>query len=169
MKITALTDSTIINQQLANYALSLFEQTNIEVLDYTGLDSKGILAKVEEANLIVVMLDGETILSHNILSKKPILLMSTFKDGAENHNTKLMESTIAKLKKVGNTIWGTYTLLNTTDTFNSESEIENIGKRLELIRMINSIMFHNLGIRDNNTFSCGITPPKHYVGDSIGY
>tara|TARA_B100000809_G_scaffold256591_1_gene296796 strand:- start:1118 stop:1627 length:510 start_codon:yes stop_codon:yes gene_type:complete len=169
MKITALTNSKPINLQLANYTLSLFEQTKVEVVDYTELDSKGILAKIEEANLVIVILDGGTVLNHDVLSKKSILLMATFIDGSENKTNELMKSTIAKLKKSGYTIWGTYTLLATADTFNSESEIKNIGKRLDLIRMLNSIMFHNLKIRNNNKFSCGITPPKHYVGDSIGY
>ena len=95
--------------------------------------------------------------------------MSTFQNGYEDSIVALMKSTIVKLKNTGNTIWGTYCLLDTVDAFNVELEIDNIGKRLELIRKINSLMYYDLGIRDNNHFSCGITPPKYYVGDSIGY
>lgn len=169
MKIIALTNNNIINQQLANYTLSLFEQTKTEFVNYTELDSNEILAQTEDASLIVMVIDGNEVLNHEILSNKAILLMSIFQNGYEDSIVALMKSTIVKLKNTGNTIWGTYCLLDTVDAFNAELEIDNIGKRLELIRKINSLMYYDLGIRDNNHFSCGITPPKYYVGDSIGY
>ena len=169
MKITALTNNNPINQLLADFTLSLFEQTKTTFVNYTELNSNEILAKIEDTSLIVMVIDGQEMLTHDLLSNKAILLMSTFQDGSEDNIVKLMKSTIVKLKNAGNTIWGTYCLLDTADAFNVESEIDNIGKRLELIRKINSLMYYDLGIRDNNHFSCGITPPKYYVGDSIGY
>ena len=169
MKITALTNNNPINQLLADFTLSLFEQTKTTFVNYTELNSNEILAKIEDTSLIVMVIDGQEMLTHDLLSNKAILLMSTFQDGSEDNIVKLMKSTIVKLKNTGNTIWGTYCLLDTADAFNTESEIDNIGKRLELIRKINSLMYYDLGIRDNNHFSCGITPPKYYVGDSIGY
>lgn len=171
MKITALINNNTINQQLANYTLSLFEQTKTEVVDVTCETIEEISTKIEKSNLVILVMDetesSPHIFNKTVLQEKPILLLSTYSE--QEDNTSEIAVILKDLKQCGNEVWGIFSLLNTKEAFNTEQEITNITLRLTLIRMINSIMYHNLGIRDNNKFSCGITPPKHYVGDSIGY
>jgi hypothetical protein len=171
MKITALTNSNQINQQLAKYALSLFEQTKTEVVDVTRETIDQITTNIESSNLVALIMDDKGMVAEYVnqstLQQKPIFLLSTYVD--ETAHSETLKKTLNHLKNNNCEVWGVFSLPITTSTFNSELEITTISVRLTLIRLINSIMYHNLGIRNTNKFSCGITPPKHYVGDSIGY
>ncbi len=171
MTITAITNSITINQLLGNYSLTLFEQTKTEIIDVSTIKISDLKTKIIDSNLVLLIInDKNDWLSEEVLSSlknKPILLQTRYSD--KHKNTLLITKTIAQLKNQNCEIWGVYSLLNSDVAFNSDHEITDVGLRLKLIRLINSIMFHDLSIRNNNKFSCGITPPKYYVGDSIGY
>lgn len=169
MKITALTHSASKNLHLANYVLSLFEHTKTEVITLSDVQLEMVNVEVEGSNLIIIILEGNCLNKEvlNLLKDKPVVLINIYLDLVENK--RLISKIIEDLGLINSSVWGVFSLSHSNVNSTSHHPIKDTGLRLQLIRMINSIMFHDLGIRNNNKFSCGITPPKYYVGDSIGY
>lgn len=171
MKFTAITNSDKTNQQLANYALSLFEVSKIELVVVTVETIESVTEKIKLSSLVIIVADGDELWrredSFKALLEKPVLLLSTYVD--EPDNSQFISNITEQLIKQKCQVWGTFSLLKTENTFNSASEINNIDLRLNLIRIINNIKDHKLGIKDKNRFTCGISRPKNYVGDAIGY
>jgi hypothetical protein len=171
MKITAITNSDKINQQLASYALLLFELSKVELVDITTETIESVTDKIKLSSLVIIIADDSEFWKNEenlkTLMEKPVLLLSTYVD--EQDNSQVISTLTNQLNQQKCSIWGTFSLLKAENTFNSASEINDIDLRLNLIRIINNIKDYKLGIKDKNRFTCGISRPKNYVGDSIGY
>ena len=149
----------------------LFEVSKVELVDVTEKTIESVTDKIKLSSLVIIIVDGcefwETEENFKILIEKPVLLLSTYVD--EQDNTQIISNITKQLNQQNCLIWGTFSLLTTAKSFNSASEINDIDLRLNLMRTINNIKDYKLGIKDKNRFTCGISRPKNYVGDSIGY
>jgi hypothetical protein len=171
MKISAIKNNDQINQPLAYYALELFEVSKIELADVTTETIEHVIDKIKLSSLVIIIVDDSEFWKNEenlkALMEKPVLLLSTYFD--EQDNSQVISTLTNQLNQQKCLIWGTFSLLKAENTFDSSSEINDIDLRLNLIRTINNIKDYKLGIKDKNRFTCGISRPKNYVGDSIGY
>ena len=162
MKILGLTltkDKT--HETLVDFALSLFDQVEIKNVNLYGLQSlvcEKLIKNIPEFSLIIMKTDANYNYSAELLkvisdSKIPVLLFI--------NNDSILSNNL--------NVCGTIKISINSVKFNERGELKNTTKRLELIRLVNKLSFDTLNIRSNNKFSCGITRPTYYVGDSIGY
>jgi hypothetical protein len=161
MTIIGLTSSNETEHGLLlNYVLSLFKPIkNITGYVVNKSNTPEVIQKIKEASLAVLFLSTSKEYSIDLLN------------GLEHLKTPLMivksHSNLKSLLGKDFNVWGEFYLEDVT--FNSNNEIKHTGKRLELIRLVNKIMRENLKVKPDDKFSCGITRPPFYVGDSIGY
>lgn len=188
MKILGLANKDdLIHKQLIDYTFSFFKEVPTEIIELeinkvgNGLDIKPIAG--EYSFLDILKQSSLTILAVNIAcdsdqkilaqllkaqskmpDKKPVLLLIV-----SNENVAIegvMDQVNIQISAHANI--DTYILPNYLKNFDG-LEISNIRLRLELIRLVNYLMYHELGIRDDSYFTCGIDPDRDYCGDAIEY
>jgi NAD(P)H-dependent FMN reductase len=186
-----------IHNKLLQYALSLFENVDIERIDLNEFKVtvnpkpaeknsdfseriKILSEKFDTAVLVVISIAEEpenthfnTVysalekLSNGEVFAKQPLLLLT----TSIHNDEgksLLESATKKFNKAGSPVWETFSLPNFHDHFDKEGKA-TLQLRLPLIRKINKVVNDRLKIKDKNFFTCGIDPERDPCGDAIEY
>lgn len=194
MKILGLTLSDYqeaIDTKLLNYALSLFEGYETEIISIENVEETSfdtdmmsiapkidahLLTTIKRTELLVISLQEDTnsepmialvesLSEKNSLEGKGILILQSSFTEQVYSLTDLL-STIDKTRAE---VWGSYFLPNIHENFDTEENIiANIHLRLQLIRKVNNIRYNQLGLRDHPS-SCGIRRSKGESGDESDY
>jgi hypothetical protein len=145
------------------YVLSLFNEVRTDLFDSNKSTSTSNLAEV-----FVIAFENtnhfKRLYNNSVKKNKPVLLIQFSKEKTSNDLNIIQE----KLAQQGITIWGTYLLPTYQASFNLEEGIVNTGKRLELIRIINRIIYTNMQRRSKGA-SCGINRFTREYGDESDY
>ena len=195
--ISSNNDENSIHTKLLEYALSLFENVEIERIDLNAFklpvassseekktefanSIKSLSEKFDTTVLVVISIAEEpenthfnTVysalekLSNGEVFAKQPLLLLT----TSIHNDEgksLLESATKKFNKAGSPVWETFSLPSFHDHLDKEGKA-TLQLRLPLIRKINKVVNDRLKIKDKNFFTCGIDPERDPCGDAIEY
>jgi len=145
------------------YVLSLFEGLRTDLFDCNENTSTPNLPEV-----YVIAFENtyhfEQLYNDSVNKKKPVLLIQFTKEKTSDDLIVIQN----KLVEQGITVWGTYLLTGSQTSFNPDDGIINTGKRLVLIRLINSIIYNNIQIKRKGA-SCGINRFTREYGDESDY
>ena len=195
--ISSNNDEGSIHNKLLEYALSLFENVDIELIDLNAfklpvsssseeqkMDFKHRITTLSEkfdtAVLVVISIAEESKnthfnaiysalerISNGEVFAKQPILLLT--TSIHNEEGKgVLETATEKFNKARSPVWETFSLPNYQDHFDKDGKA-TLQLRLPLIRKINKVVNDRLKIKDKNFFTCGIDPERDPCGDAIEY
>ena len=189
----SLVDSTF-DRPLLEFTLSIFDQTNTEVLNvrlnesvnnYSDSSKYSTCAlsnanHLRSSNLIILSLvdfEGSfessfnyyyDLLERDIESNcKPVVLLFSSIDSIKLFPT--IDSIETRLKDIGFELWGVFLFPDSNENFEEDFGISNIPKRIEICRLINGIQYSRLKIKDSSVGNCGIVRLNNECGDENDY